>query len=354
MIIARYVIPFLFSFVLTFVLTFLAVKFFPRFGLVDNPKKYGLKRDPIAYYGGVVMFIGFVISVLLFVPLSLSVSALFVALFLIVFVAFLDDMFGLNPWLRLFVQVVGALSLSFAGIGIESISNPFGDPFLLNSVVWSFSIDHIYIISLFGALFTVFWILFITNSMNFLDGLNGLPSGVSVIAGLSLFLISVRPDLHFESYSQVSVATMSIILVGVVLAFWFFDFYPASILMGDSGSMFLGFLIASLAIFSGGKVATAFLVLGVPILDAFWVILRRILKGKSPMKGDFTHLHHRLLFLGFSERRILVLVYFFTALFGIVAVFFDGIYKVLAILALFLIMAFIEVGVVFFGKNGEG
>jgi len=325
----QYLFPAIFAFVLTLLLVKIALQLFPKIGLMDRPHKYGLTRKPIPYYGGLTIYIAFVVSVLMFVHLDMHVIALLLSATLIAVISFLDDLFGLSPWLRLGVQIIAAVTLVVAGIGIHSLSNPLGQPLLLDQ--WVVNIDGLYSLSVFASLFTVVWVVGIVNTMNFLDGLNGLPSGVTVIASLTLFLLSIRPGIHYDMSAQVPIATMSIVLFACTLAFWFFDFYPAKILMGDTGSMFLGFLLAAFAIFSGGKIATAFLVLGFPILDAGWVIIRRIVQGKSPMRGDLKHLHHRLLEVGLSDRKALVLIYILCAVFGFIAVFLEGIQKVYAV-----------------------
>lgn len=318
---------------------------------MDRPWRYGLKRKPIPYYGGIVIFFAFVVSVLIFVKMDLHLAGLLCGGLLIAGVSLLDDRFGLNPLIRLAVQVFAALVLVAAGVGIHTISNPLGPSLNLDSLMWFLSADGLYAISILSALFTVVWVVTIVNTMNWIDGLNGLPSGVTVIASLTLFLLSIRPGIHFDVSSQVPVAMISIILFGVSLAFWLFDFHPAKMLMGDTGSMFLGFLLAALAIFSGGKVATAFLVLGFPILDAIWVILRRIFSGKSPLKGDLKHFHHRLLEVGLSERRALYLIYGLCALFGGIAVFLEGVQKVYAIAAMFALMFILGGLAVYFSKD---
>jgi UDP-GlcNAc:undecaprenyl-phosphate GlcNAc-1-phosphate transferase len=334
----QYLIPAVVAFTLTFVLSMGALKYFPRWKLMDRPWRYGLKRKPIPYYGGIVIFIAFVVTALIFVKMDLHLAGLLAGGALIAGVSFLDDRFGLSPWIRLAVQVVAALVLVFAGVGIHTLSNPLGPSFNLDLFVWVLSPDGLYSISILSALFTVIWVVTIVNTMNWIDGLNGLPSGVAVIASLTLFMLSIRPGIHYDVSSQVPVAMISVILLGVSLAFWLFDFHPAKMLMGDTGSMFIGFLLASLAIFSGGKVATAFLVLGFPILDAFWVIARRIIRGKSPLKGDKKHLHHRLLEIGLSERKALYLIYALCAGFGGIAVFLEGIQKIYAISVMFALM----------------
>jgi UDP-GlcNAc:undecaprenyl-phosphate GlcNAc-1-phosphate transferase len=345
----QYIFPAIFSFLLSLLLTFIALKVFPRFGLMDRPEKYGLKRKPIPYYGGLVIFVTFIVSVLIFVQIDIHLIVFLLAATLLTGVSFLDDLFGLSPWLRLFVQIFSAIMLVVVGIGILSISNPLGDPFVLDK--WKISLDGLYEISVFSALFTIVWVVAIVNTVNFLDGINGLCSGVVVIAALALFLLSIRPDIHFDVSSQVPVAMMSIILCTSVLAFWIFDFHPAKILMGDTGSIFLGFVLATLAIFSGGKVATAFLVMGFPILDAAWVIIRRIVQGGSPVKGDLKHLHHRLLEVGLGERKVLFFIYFLSALFGGIAVFFEGINKFYALITLGLLMLILGSTVVYLASK---
>lgn len=333
-----YLLPALFAFATTFAFTRLALWLFPKIGLMDRPLKYGLKRKPIPYYGGITIVIGFFLSVAIFVKIDAHVTALLVGALLITIVSFLDDLYGLSPLLRLGVQILSALVLVFAGIGITSLSNPFGAPVVLDAFKISIILDHAYQIVVFSALFTIIWVVAVVNTMNWLDGLNGLPSGVTVIAALTLFLLSIRPGIHYDISSQVPVAMMSIILFACALAFWLHDFFPARILMGDTGSMFLGFLLAALAIFSGGKVATAFLVLGFPILDAFWVIIRRITQGKSPLNGDLKHFHHRLLYAGLSERKALLFIYSLCAIFGGIAVFLEGKQKAYALVTLLLLM----------------
>lgn len=347
-----YLFPALFAFVVTILLTLGALKFFPKWGLLDRPEKYGLKRKPVPYYGGVIFSTVFLVTVLLFVPLDQRLLGFLLGATLILGVSFADDMFNLSPFLRLFIQFLAALILVFAGVGITSISNPFGPPLVLdqNPVIFSIE-DIVFKISLLGALFTVVWVVGMVNTMNFLDGLNGLPSGVSAIAALTLFLLSIRPGIHFDPSLQVPVATMSIVLFACCFAFWFFDFYPAKILMGDTGSMFLGYTLATLSIFSGGKVATAFLVLGFPILDAFWVILRRIFQRKSPFKGDLKHLHHRLLEVGLSDRKALLLIYSLCAVFGGIAVFLEGKQKVYAIITMVALMAILGSFAVYYSRR---
>ncbi len=343
----QYIPPAIFSFVLTLILVLLALKFFPKWGLMDRPKKYGLKRKPIPYYGGLIFIIVFFVSTLIFVKIDARVFGVLLGGFMIATVSFLDDLKGLNPWIRLAIQFLGALSVVISGIGIASISNPLGDPIVLDQLKLTIPIgDTALTITLLADLFTIFWIVLIVNTMNFLDGLNGLVSGVSFIAVATLFVLSIG---EYNIVDQSTVATLAVIVATMTFVFWIFDFHPAKILMGDTGSMFLGFLIAVFAIFAGGKIATAFLVLGFPILDAFWVITRRIVQGRSPMQGDLKHLHHRLVEVGLTERKALLLIYLLCAFFGGSAIFLGTTQKLYLIIMMGLIMVIMASIIVFYG-----
>ena len=267
LILSQYWRPALFSFFLAFVLVKLALKFFPRLGLIDRPHLYGHKREPIPYYGGLVIFLAFMAMSLYFVPLSESLAGLLIGATIVFAVGFLDDLLRLSPWIRLAMQFVAALVLVLYGIGIFSINLPFLGVISFAEPVWNG-----FLIS--SAVFTILWVMTILNTMNFVDGISGLNSGVTFVAAMTIFFLSIHPSLHENPETQVAVATLAIILAAVALAFHFFDFPRAKILMGDSGSTLFGFLVAVLAIFSGGKVATAFLVLGIPIflLYSFFVI----------------------------------------------------------------------------------
>lgn len=328
------------AFSVSFILTALAVKLFPHFSLLDKPHLYGLKRDPIPYYGGIVIFIVFLLCVLVFVPMSTRLLGLVIGGAVIFAIGLLDDFFRLSPFLRLGFQFIAALILVFSGVGILSINVPFFGV-----------LDLSY--PLLGGLFTVFWVLAIVNTMNFIDGVGGLSSGVSAIAATALFFLSINPTLHENPSSQVPVAVIALIVAMTSLAFFFFDFPKPKILMGDGGSTFLGFIIAGLSIFSGGKVATAFLVLAIPILDMVWVILRRVFSGKKFWQGDLFHLHHRLLLdVGIGERGVVLSYLSITAFLAFGAVHFvSGQQKLFMIIGAVLFMLLLASLFVFVPKK---
>lgn len=327
----------------------LALRLFPRWGLVDKPHKYGLKRNPIPYFGGLIIWISFLIGVGLFGIIDNKMIGFLVAVSLLTTVNFLDDKHNLHPIFRLGIQMFCIAILIFSGIGITHITNPFGGTFHLDAYLWHTSIfGYPLTISWLGDAFTMAWILLVTNTMNWLDGLSGLVSGISAQGGLILFFLSISPIVN-----QPEIATLALILGSIALAFCCFDFHPAKILMGDTGSMFLGFTLGVLAILSSGKIATAFLIMGFPILDALWVIVRRIRTGQSPFKGDLKHFHHRLLQIGLSARQTLILIYCLCGVFGMSALFLNTWGKFVAIVTMFVMMMIIGGGVVVKGKRLE-
>lgn len=331
-----YIAPII-AFIITLFFTKLALKLFPKWGLIDKPQNYGLKRAPIPYYGGLIIFFAIALNLLIFLPIDKHLIGFLIAGGLLVITSFIDDKRGVSPYLRLLIQLLAAIILIISGIGIEVITNPFGGELELNLWKIPFNLNGItYHFMILADLFTVIWVMGMINTMNWLDGISGLTSGIATIAGLALGFLSLT-----EKVNQPEIAIISFVLAATAFAFWLFDFYPPKILMGDTGSMFLGFTLAVIGIYSGGKVATAFLVMGFPILDAAWVILRRIKSGKSPFKGDLKHFHHRLLEIGLTERKALLFIYFICATFGISALFLDTRGKFIAMILMFVLMVLV-------------
>jgi UDP-GlcNAc:undecaprenyl-phosphate GlcNAc-1-phosphate transferase len=330
-------LSFVFSFLFAAFALCLAVKFFPRLGLLDKPSHYGLKREPIPYFGGVVIALTVLVAVALlyfsdFLPSTVAggvetnslLIGLFISGLLIAVLGFLDDYFKLGPLLRIVFQALAAVNLILFGIGIEFINLPFIG-----------GID----LGVLAGFFTVLWVMTLINAVNFVDGVRGLSSGVGFIAGLVILALSLNPLVNDSLEMQLPVAILAAIFAGACLAFFLFEFPKQKILLGDTGSTFIGFMIAVLAIFSGGKVATAFLVMALPLLDMVWVILRRLLSHGRFWKGDRKHLHHRLLDVGFTESGVIAIYLSFTFVFGFSAVLLvDSKQKFFMILAVALIM----------------
>lgn len=308
------------SAVVSFVLIKISRKLFPRFGLLDKPHEYGISRAPIPYSVGLVFLPITYLLTTFFVQqsgaeMSLKLASVLFAGTLITFVSFLDDRYRLRPIIRLSVQILVGAIVVWGGVQIQQLSNPFGAPLLLDTYSVNIFGQTLWLLS---SVLVVGWLVLSMNVMNWLDGVPGLASGVSSITFCTLLILSLK---QFHVVDQSLVIILSAGLGAATFIFWFFDFSPPKILMGDTGSMFLGFMIGIISILAGGKMATALLVMGFPVLDALIVIGRRIVKGQSPFKGDYTHLHHRLMQAGFSERKTLVFIYVVCMLCGAVALF---------------------------------
>lgn len=323
-----YIAPFVVAALICGGLTYYVKNLAQKFNLADFPSPRKIHLKPIPRLGGIAIVITFlfltigyslITSHLKFSPYHVwffdkrLLGALFGALVLFI-IGILDDIKGLSPWQKLLAHFFAAMIVVSYGLSISYIRLPGNHVLQLDSVIKYFSIfGHGFKIIVWGDMVTVFWIVLLINTLNFLDGLDGLAGGISVIAGISIFFLSFN-------LGQSAAALLSLIFAGSVFGFLPWNFNPAKIFMGDVGSMFLGYMLAILSIISGGKLATAFLILGLPVLDVIWVILRRIFSHKSPFAADKLHLHHRLLALGLSQRQTVIVLYLVAAAFGIIAV----------------------------------
>ena len=342
-----YLAPILISFVSTLVLTLITLKLFPFLKLLDQPKKYGLTRKPIPYGTGVILYVNFLIITLFFLPLSTQVIGMIIGASILVFTGLLDDFFDLSPLIRLVIQFIAAIIIIFSGLEVFTITNPFGGTIPLDT--WHLILTGSISISIASALFLIFWIIGMINTVNFLDGVPGLASGITVIAGIVLFLLAIRPDFHVVD--QKSFALLVGTFTASVAVIWAFEFPPPKLLIGDTGSTFLGFMLALFAIFSGAKIATAFIVMGFPIFDLFMTVVRRIFQKRSPLKGDKQHLHHDLLRAGFSPRETVFIIYTLSALFGLSALYLNSLQKFIAIFLIFTIMAILKISLITSSKQ---
>lgn len=323
-----YFAPFILAALVSGGLTYYVKKFAEKLHLSDFPSPRKIHTMPTPRLGGVAIVLTFIVIAigynlithrLDFTPFKIwdfdkrLFGALLGALILLI-VGIVDDIRGLKPWQKLTGHILSGVAVVACGIGISYIRLPGGLHIELNQLTVPINLFHqTYNFVVWGDLLTIFWIVLLINTMNFLDGLDGLAAGVSVIAGISIFFLSL-------TLGQNSAALLCLIFAGAVAGFLPWNFNPAKIFMGDSGSMFLGYMLGVLSVISGGKLATAFLVLGLPVLDVGWVVIRRIFKGNSPFKADKMHLHHRLLGAGLSQRQAVMVLYFIAAAFGFIAV----------------------------------
>lgn len=295
---------------ITFGLLRKAVVLFPKWGWRDRTEKHSTHVVPRPRAGGVVIAGLFFTALLFILPWDQHLWGFLLGGILIVGINFIDDKYRLPWWVRLLVEILACLVVVAFGIQIATLTNPF------TNEAWFLFLNNPWI----SKVITVFWILLFVNMMNWVDGMDGLATGISLISSLTLGCLSL---LSFVN--QPTIAQAAFLLAILLCVFLYFNFYPAKILLGDSGATFLGFSLAILAIFSSAKVASFFLVLGIPLLDAFWVVGRRIfIDKKSPTQGDKKHLHHRLLNLGLTVPQVCLLLYSLAALFGMVSLILQG------------------------------
>jgi len=297
-----------------------------KLGLTDNPEKHAhpavLHKKILPRAGGLAIYLGIVTSIILFIPLEKHLIGLLIGATVIVIDGLLDDKYDLKPAYRLIFQIIAAAIVVGFGVGITYITNPFGGIIRLDTITIPVQFFGAHNILLLADFFAFLWIIWTINLVNWSSGVDGQMPGFIIIAAATLALLS----LPFTAYdpAQWNIIKIAGITIGATLAFLLFNWHPAKILPGDSGSMLLGFLLAFLAIYSGGKVATAVVVLAIPTLDAAWAIIRRIKRGQNPMRGDREHLHHRLLELGLSQRTIAVTYWTLAAVCGGIALLFQG------------------------------
>lgn len=331
-----------FAALLSWSLTPVAARVGHRLGLVDRPGGRRRHHGVIPRTGGLALFGSFFVTVLLTVLLphilppvwaewfpprhdpneGRRLLALLAGSLFCVVAGFVDDRVEFSSGPQYAIQAVAGV-IAIAGlIFIKHVNNPFGQGFLFGPdgfpwwIVWPL---------------TLFWFMAMMNTINWLDGLNGLATGVTAILCLVLavhMIFAVQPP-------QLSVALLPLALLGAALGFLPHNFAPARIFMGSSGSYFLGFAVAALGIIGGARLATVMLVLGLPALDVAWLIVSRWRRGLSPGQGGRDHLHFRLLDLGFSERAIVMGYWAFCAFFGLLTLVLDDrLYKLVALLAL--------------------
>ena len=335
---AALVAAMLISFITTPVVKSLA----ERVGAVDVPKDGRRMHDhPIPRMGGLAIFLGFLLSTLIFVPLSQSMRGMLLGAILIVILGMFDDIYALPALPKLLVQIGAALIAVLHGNVIQVISNP---NILSDNPYW--------VLGGWSIPVTVIWIVAITNAVNLIDGLDGLAVGVATISSLTMLVIAML-------VSDNLVALTTAALAGGCIGFMPYNHNPAKIFMGDTGSTFLGFVLATVSIqglfkfYTIISFAVPFLMLGLPLFDTCFAILRRISKGQNPMAPDRSHVHHRLIDMGFNQKQAVGILYVVSAILGLSAVVLttSGALKAMLLLCALCLAGFIAYRVSM-GHNG--
>jgi len=297
------------AFAISFAMTPIVKSFAVKIGAMDVPtEKRRVHDHPIPRMGGLAIFIGFLLSVVLFADITTQVQGILLGAIIIVVIGAIDDIVSLRAIVKLIGQIIAAGVAVAHGVLIEFFMNPN-----------IFSGEEYIALEILSIPITVLWIVGVTNAVNLIDGLDGLACGVSTIASLTMFVVALL-------VSEGNVAIMLAALMGACLGFLPYNFNPAKIFMGDTGSQLLGFVLAtvsSIGMFKFYAVVTFLvpvLALAVPLLDTIFAFARRILKGQSPFTPDRGHFHHRLIDMGLSQKQAVAILYSITALLGLCSV----------------------------------
>ncbi len=274
---------------------------------VDVPKdERRMHKTPIPRAGGLAIFAGFLASTLFFGRMGVQLRSILLGALLIIVLGVIDDVVSLKPWIKFLGQIIAAMIPVLNGVLVQRFTNPFSHSGYLELGAWAIPV-------------TVLWIVGITNAVNLIDGLDGLACGVSTIATVTMFVIAIL-------YSESQIALLMAALAGACIGFLPYNMNPAKIFMGDTGAMFLGYILAVTSVqglfkfYAVISFAVPFIVLSLPIFDTTFAIVRRLAHGQSPLHADRGHVHHRLIDLGFDQKQSVAILYTFSAVMGLTAV----------------------------------
>ncbi len=322
------------AFLIAFASTPMVIALAHKINAIDVPKDTRrIHKKPTPLIGGLAIFLGFLVSVLCFATITKETLGILIGSVIIVVVGIIDDMSEMKAIIKLLCQIIAAAVVVYSGVRIEHFGNPFvmwwGGPYIVLDYWVSVTV-------------TIFWIVGICNAVNLIDGLDGLAVGVSSIASMSLLALTLITN-------NLEVAILTAAVAGAGFGFLPYNFNPAKIFMGDTGALFLGFILACISVEGVLKMsailsfAIPILVLGLPIFDTLFAIVRRVSKGQSPMSPDRGHLHHRLIDMGFSQRKTVAILYTMTAALCLTAViisikgYLRGMYLIMAVLIIILV-----------------
>ena len=335
----RIFLTILVGFIISFAATPIVKFFAEKVGAIDMPgEARRVHNHPIPRMGGLAIFLGFLLSVLLFVPMSRPLEGVLLGSVIIVATGAVDDVVSLKAWVKLLLQIAAACVAVYYGVRIEVLGN-------LNI----FSSNDYVTLASWSVPITVLWIVGITNSVNLIDGLDGLAVGVSTISSLTMLVIALL-------VADSSVAVVLAALVGACIGFMPYNLNPAKIFMGDTGSLLLGYVLATMSVLGLFKFyalvsfAVPVLAIAVPLFDTIFAFFRRLIHGQNPMHPDRGHFHHRLIDMGLSQKQAVAVLYTISAILGLAAVVIttSGELKALILILGFCLCAFVWAAV--YGK----
>ena len=332
-------LPFLVAFIATVLITPISLIILKKLGIVDDPKvrKHPaiIHSSPIPRGGGIPLFIGVIIAAIIFLPLNQITVAIFIASFISLAVGVLDDKFDISPYVRFIVNIVCAIIVVSAGVSVNFITNPLGGILYLNELRFPFEFLGIGGVITLSHIVAVLWIVWVMNMLNWSKGVDGQMPGIVAISAIFIGILSLRFGVT-DGLTQTT-TTLSFIISGAAIGFLIYNFHPARIFPGY-GATSIYLLLAVVSILSSAKLATAILVMGVPLADGAFTIGRRILTGHSPFWHDKKHLHHLLLSSGVGQRRIALFYWIISAIFGSLSLILSSRGKIFAIIMLVIIV----------------
>lgn len=336
MLITTILLPFITSLLVTAVATPLMIPLIKKWGLIDDPAIHQhpamVHKKPIPRAGGIPLFLGVFLGALFLLPFTKTIIALFIASALALFVGTLDDKYDISPYIRIGINILCAIIAVGGGVGLPYITNPFGGILHLDTLRISFMFFGRHSILILSDFLAMIWIIWVMNMLNWSKGVDGQMPGVVSISAFVIGLLSLR----IADPTTTTAATLAFLIAGASAGFLFYNYHPARIFPGY-GATAIYLLLSVTAILSGAKLATAILVMGVPLVDGTVTIIRRLISGKSPFWHDKKHLHHLLLALGLGHRPIAIIYWIFSGLLGWIALSLSSTGKAFAIIMLIVI-----------------
>lgn len=335
----QYILGFSIAFVVSLLTIPFVIKFSKQFGFVDQPNYRKVHKDVMPRLGGISIIIGTTVGALFVVPNIPYMKHIVLGAAILIVTGIMDDRYNLSAKIKIISQLVAATVVVSSGLKIDYITLPFD--------------KHIEF-GFFSYIVTIVWIVAIVNSINLIDGLDGLAGGVSTIVVTTILIMAL-----FNPSPNVALIAFSFVLIGSTLGFLLFNFHPAKIFMGDTGSLFLGYCIAIISMFGFYKSVTLLslivplIILGVPILDTFFAIIRRSLNKQKISSPDKGHLHHRLLAMGYGHRETVIIIYGISILFSLCAIAFSNLAFWGGLVIVFILLVNIQLFAEFIGLIGK-
>ena len=335
------VLPFAIALIISLVITPLTILWFTKKGWLIDPKKMPhpahIHKIPVPKGGGIPIYLAVTITIFILLKPDHHLMAIAMAGLLALIVGVIDDIKSSNPYLRLAMNFLVTLIIVASGIGIAYITNPLGGVVNLTWPRIAFDLlgSH-HEIWILADLFALLWIPSLMNAINWSSGVDGQISGVTTIAAVVLGLISLN---YSADITQWPVATLAFATAGAFAGLTVFHFYPQKIMPGYSATSLAGLYLGVISILATAKVGALIIVLGIPLIDFVYLLVKRILSGKSPVWGDKSHLHHKLLAMGWGKRRVALFYWAAAVVLGVAALSFEARTKLIIMIGLVILMA---------------